>query len=936
MNNRIMAMLCALAAAMFLSIVPVKAEAAETAKCTHEHVTTVEAKAATCTKAGYEAYKECDGCGMLFDLNGKQIAKKQTIQPTGHDMQWEITETTHKKVCANKCGYAEDFGAKLYVENHKLTYKDNGDGTHTATCEVCGYEETKEHTEGSVKDCKCNMCGAELEHTYGNFASDAGGHWKNCTVCGKVHDNGSHVYGEAVAHDNTSGRYTHVVTCKVCGFEEERACADSGDDNDCVCDECGQAVPHSVENLEYVKGKVESCKEDGYYNHYKCPYCGKTFWTQGDGVVECDPTIKKLDHNWEMSTDEENHFYICTREGCDAKKDEEAHTLKYTSNTDGTHSATCTVCGREPAALQNVSHNYELAQKSQDGVGRHQMVCSDCKHEQWLDCVDENGDCKCDDCGAEMSHKYETVTYVAGVAASCEKDGYENHYECKQCGKTFYTKGASTELVECDPTIPATGHSWDYGKYTGDKHLVKCNNSNCDLKEMWTIIDHEDTDGDCKCDLNGCGQLVHSHDFVQIPAVAATCTDDGTEAYMEYEGCGKMFNLKGQPIEAPVVVPATGHDENGEWEAGENGKHVKKCGKCGEIIAEEDHIFENGNIKCTVCGTEENLEHVEGVDATCGKPGVVEHWLSKTGAAYADEHGTQPLTSFVIPALEHEYVAGEDNGDGMTHAYICLNCGDEKTQKHNGEDGCYCSDCGGNLDGHEVTFVEKQEATCEKAGHKAYYQCSCGKLYDMDHKVIEAPEAIAKLSHTTDGTVKKDAKEGKHYTECTTCGKKFYEDHVMAVKDPLKGNYHQYVCECGELKVEKHYDKDGDGVCDVCDHNMSSTSVTVEQHDNVTVKTGDSSTNKNYTWWRNWLEILVPSNSGGSEATVEKEESTASSSQQSASANQNQTASAGASQNSTSNSGTTSSGTNTGASETMVNNNALAQFFTWFLGLFGF
>ena len=57
----------------------------------------------------------------------------------------------------------------------------------------------------------------------------------------------------------------------------------------------------------------------------------------------------------------------------------------------------------------------------------------------------------------------------------------------------------------------------------------------------------------------------HTHAMSYHPAVAATCTEDGTVEYWSCSGCGKNFaNEDGSQELRSVVVPATGHDWD-EW-----------------------------------------------------------------------------------------------------------------------------------------------------------------------------------------------------------------------------------------------------------------------------------------------------------------------------------------------------------------------------------
>lgn len=899
-----MAMLCALVAAMFLSIVPVKAEAAHTHvdkdkdyvcdfKNCSEHVhqlVKIDEVKATCNEGGRVAHYYCDGCKNMYEDEAatKQIQNgDQWTEKTGHDMQWEITETTHKRTCANECGYVEKQSNGDYVENHKFTYKVNDDGTHTATCKVCGYEKTEDHAEGKTKDCKCYLCDAELEHTTGEwklYPSDNSKHFKQCTVCYKTLETAEHKY----TYEYTNANY-HVATCEDCGHKAEKQ-LHVDENGDCKCDLCGGDTAHTDHSfMTFVEAKAATCEEDGNYSYWKCNKCGGSFLNNGNAF---DPTIPATGHIWNTSCvwNAEEHWLNCLNEGCEERQEVDAHKFVYVDCEDGeTHLKTCEVCKTTPDAAE--------------------------PHE------DSNGDCKCDKCGAQMAH---SPVMVAEKEPTCTEEGVKEHAECQYCGALFLN---GTEVDKEALIIPATGHNWSYKQILNDKHLAYC--PTC---KTYELLDHEDTDGDCLCDIKGCTALVHSHQMVIHAEVPATCEEDGTEAYYTYLGCGKMFDLNQNAIEEPKVIKATGHDLSDKWVPGENGQHVRKCANC-DYCETEDHVFKNGDVHCTVCGAEEDLTYVAAKDATCTEQGNVEYWTSKvTGKKYADEAGTQELENVIVPATGHELTGLVDNGNG-THSQHCQNPGcayEEGSGIHKAaENGCYCADCGGAMDGHELTLVKAVAATCEKAGTEAYFQCSCGAKYDLEGQSIQAPKAIAKLAHTTDGKVYRDTKEGKHYTECTTCGKKFYEEHVMAVQDPMKGNYHQYVCECGELEVEQHYDEDGDGFCDVCDHSMSSASVTVEQHDSVTVTTGDASTiNKHYTWWRNWLEALFPSNSGGTVASAQKTEETSAASAQSAAPAAN-SASQNAGQNATASSGTT-------AGETVVNTNALTQFISWFLGLFGF
>ena len=47
----------------------------QAAPCTHDSLTPVPAKDSNCTEKGWDAYKKCDQCGKLFDMNGNLLAE---------------------------------------------------------------------------------------------------------------------------------------------------------------------------------------------------------------------------------------------------------------------------------------------------------------------------------------------------------------------------------------------------------------------------------------------------------------------------------------------------------------------------------------------------------------------------------------------------------------------------------------------------------------------------------------------------------------------------------------------------------------------------------------------------------------------------------------------------------------------------------------------
>ena len=1024
MNNRIMAMLFALVAAMFISIVPVKAEAASV--CNH----------------------------------------KKT--------EWKSDAFEHRSVCKS-CGEV----VVKSVKHNDVVYIENGE-THTMKCRTCGYTEEKAHTPKKDGDsCRCSLCEKLVEHTY-ELVQGSENHAMICKICGNTKDKAAH---EWTVVDNGNG--THTKTCSVCEkVVANEACVDVTTDKDCACDVCGAVALNNCCNSRVeVTGKLATCEETGISGHLKCEFCGQLYSKSiaGKKLTEADITTKALGHkaytSWMKTEDGKGHYHMCQNAGCEEKLEYAEHDLEwkhdgnyhwqkckvcdyctegvkhtytYTANEGKyTHNVECETCGKKIEESQcfdqdnnhkcdrcdaTTKHGYndgcmgkEIYKKvtcTENGIKTHKK-CSICGlimrlggevvteadlvreaegHEMeyvhnddghWqkckncdektdavphdasaytyvegayqhvlncatcgrgssaykLDCVDKNNDCACDLCGGMMWHVRDDMTYHSSVKATCTTNGRVGHFSCNTCGKLFEKNASGVFVPFTESTVrEALGHDLGnvaVGVTAGGLHQMRC--SRCDLYEARS---HYSEDGDCICDVVGCNVPAHSHKLVFVAGKDATCTEAGTEAYYKYEGCGKMFDLYQNPISAAKTIPATGHDFEDVWTPAAGGVHVKACANCDEVQTEQ-HTFSNGNVQCTVCGGEEELTHVAAKAATCTENGNVEYWTSAvTGKKYADAAGNTLIADVTVKATGHEMSGWQDAANGVGHKQVCMNagCNHTLTANHDNVNSCFCTECGGFKTGHAMEMKNAVAATCAQEGTQAYFQCSCGKIFDMGYNQIEAPVAIKKLNHNYDNAeVQKDAKSGQHYVACADCGNKVYQDHAMQMSDPMKGNYHQYLCACGELEIETHYDKNGDNKCDVCDHNMNGAQETtpVQQHDNKTVVTGQADkVQANNSWWQNWLEALIPGNSGGSNAT---ETSTSTGSNTTASGN---TASSGNTTTGTANTGnssstgsTASSGSTTTAPSTSGSTitapsaeqtSVIAQFITWFLGLFGF
>lgn len=147
----------------------------------------------------------------------------------------------------------------------------------------------------------------------------------------------------------------------------------------------------------------------------------------------------------------------------------------------------------------------------------------------------------CLDCGESvgtyLAHDYETRV----VAPKCDEDGYTESV-CKVCNDTKRTD-----------IVPTTGHSfgaWEIVVEPTDSQAGEMRRlcSLCTLAETKTIDPH-------------------THSFEVVPAKAATCTEDGWEAYERCTECD---------YDTKIVIKATGHAW-GEYISGGDGTHTRTC-----------------------------------------------------------------------------------------------------------------------------------------------------------------------------------------------------------------------------------------------------------------------------------------------------------------------------------------------------------------------
>lgn len=153
----------------------------QAAPCTHDSCTPVPAKDSNCTEKGWDAYKKCDHCGKLFDMNGNLLAEiPYRALNDDHDFDttaWGYKEADgHAHVCSRNAAHHDTVVAH--------TAGPAATETTPQTCTECGFvmQPATGHvhadhlTKVDKKDATCTADGNKEYYrcTCGKLFEDAG------------------------------------------------------------------------------------------------------------------------------------------------------------------------------------------------------------------------------------------------------------------------------------------------------------------------------------------------------------------------------------------------------------------------------------------------------------------------------------------------------------------------------------------------------------------------------------------------------------------------------------------------------------------------------------------------------------------------------------------------------------------------------------------
>ena len=262
---------------------------------------------------------------------------------------------------------------------HQWATKWTSDGTHhwhectaegctltagTANSEKGGYKEHDWTAANCTTAKTCSICGKTEGSALGHDWADA-----TCTTPKTCKRTGcTATDGSPLGHDWdtvwTIGDDQHWHKCNRTGCTEINGAAShtrdrtaATEDDPIKCTECGKVLTPALghvhtSHLTSVAAKAPTCTAPGNAAYWKCS-CDKLF---SDDTATTETTLAAVtkaalghDHNgpW-VTTDENEHWKVCAREGCNEQLDKAVHTPSAWVNVgDGYHHQTCTVCERE-------------------------------------------------------------------------------------------------------------------------------------------------------------------------------------------------------------------------------------------------------------------------------------------------------------------------------------------------------------------------------------------------------------------------------------------------------------------------------------------------------------------------------------------------------------------------------------------------------------
>ena len=325
---------------------------------------TVPANTAAGTyQIGYKELQVTHAYGEEYD-DAKALADVVTLTLTApHVHQWSTDWTNDGTHHWHKC-MAEgcDITDNAQKDGYAAHSGGNATCTDKATCEVC------HQPYGNLADhsfIKKDMNNNTLKSA-GTCTTEAV-YYYTCANCSEVSTTLTFT-GEKnpTKHEGTLGtewktsteKHWHVYPC--CNAKADEVAHTPGaaatETTPQTCTTCGYVIAPATGHIRHTltnhPANPATCTAAGNIEYWTCSGCNDKF-SDADGTnkITGSVTVAALGHDhsgaW-VTTDEDEHWKVCAREGCNEQLDKAVHNPSAWVNVgDGHHHQTCTVCERE-------------------------------------------------------------------------------------------------------------------------------------------------------------------------------------------------------------------------------------------------------------------------------------------------------------------------------------------------------------------------------------------------------------------------------------------------------------------------------------------------------------------------------------------------------------------------------------------------------------